>query len=305
MNTTQFLGLDFAPVTLNDQQQLDSILKGHPQKLCIYTFPNLVAWQAVHSYKWCLFTPDTLLLSIQVNGQEHLLQPEGSFTEKDQQELLEILRHQPQPVNIYRVPNQFLKQQPAFCSHFTDTIDPSRANYLYRTKDLATLAGRNYDKKRNLISQFERQYTWTAAPLTKNCGPHCIKILLEIANKKPVENSATLEGELKALEFMMTHFEQLNQKGCLLSIDGKPVAFSIYEALNPTTAVIHFEKADREFKGVYQMINRETAKMIANDGLEFINREEDLGVSGLHQAKMSYHPISLETAHLLTFKCDH
>ena len=87
-------------------------------------------------------------------------------------------------------------------------------------------------------------------------------------------------------------------------MDGKPVAFSLYEHLNPSTCVVHFEKAMREYKGLYQLVNRETAKKIYSKGCKHINREEDLGIEGLRKAKLSYHPLELCPAHALVFKND-
>jgi hypothetical protein len=85
-------------------------------------------------------------------------------------------------------------------------------------------------------------------------------------------------------------------------VNGRPVAFSIYEAISPTTVAIHFERALRSYKGLYQVINWETAQVIARQEYEFINREEDLGDPGLRDAKRSYNPVKLIPAYELTFK---
>ena len=66
-------------------------------------------------------------------------------------------------------------------------------------------------------------------------------------------------------------------------------AFSFGEMLNPTTAVVHIEKANPEISGLYAAINQ----MFASNALsqaEFINREQDLGLAGLKKAKESYRP---------------
>ena len=85
-------------------------------------------------------------------------------------------------------------------------------------------------------------------------------------------------------------------------MDGRAAAFSIYEPISPTTIAIHFERALRSYKGLYQVINWETAKVAAAQGFELINREEDLGDEGLRDAKMSYHPIEIAPAYELTYQ---
>ena len=56
-----------------------------------------------------------------------------------------------------------------------------------------------------------------------------------------------------------------------------------------------FEKADDGIKGSYNIINREFARFLKNkyESLKFINREQDLNLPGLRQAKLSYMPCSL------------
>jgi hypothetical protein len=55
--------------------------------------------------------------------------------------------------------------------------------------------------------------------------------------------------------------------------------------------VIHFEKGDPDFKGVYQAINQLFLAR-AGEGYSFVNREQDLGDPGLRKAKQSYHPVA-------------
>jgi hypothetical protein len=87
----------------------------------------------------------------------------------------------------------------------------------------------------------------------------------------------------------------------LVSAGTRPVAFSIYEAIGPVTVAVHFERALRSYKGLYQVINWETAKAVAAQGFDYLNREEDMGDAGLRDAKMSYHPVEIVKAHELTF----
>ena len=73
-------------------------------------------------------------------------------------------------------------------------------------------------------------------------------------------------------------------------VDGALEAFSIGEKLKPNMALIHIEKANPEIRGLYPYINQ---KFLVDEfpDVEFVNREEDLGIEGLRKAKLSYHPV--------------
>ena len=68
-------------------------------------------------------------------------------------------------------------------------------------------------------------------------------------------------------------------------------AFSIgsYNA-REKMAIIHIEKANPEMRGLYQLINQQFL-IHAFPEAELVNREDDMGLPGLRQAKMSYAPI--------------
>jgi hypothetical protein len=98
-----------------------------------------------------------------------------------------------------------------------------------------------------------------------------------------------LLSEDYAIYKALTHFEELGYKGGAIQIDSRIQAFSLGEPLNPNTAVIHVEKANPYIKGLYSAINQLFCSN-AWSGMEYINREQDLGIEGLRKAKESYHP---------------
>jgi len=78
-------------------------------------------------------------------------------------------------------------------------------------------------------------------------------------------------------------------KGGAILIGGKVEAFTLGEALNPETIVIHIEKTNPAYDGLYPTINQ---AFLENEGAGFmyVNREQDLGEEGLRKAKESYFP---------------
>ena len=298
---TIFLGFPFAPIEIARRALVTDFHARHPQPLSDYGFASLYVWSSVFQYHFAVAEPDTLLLQAQVDPdpQPRLLQPLGQFSEPVQETLLAHARKLPTPLVIESVSAEFLARHPTFAAHFHVVENRDSANYVYRTEDLAALAGSHYAKKRNLVQQATRLYAWRIEPLGPQHSKECLEVGDDIAAKR---TTLTLQQESQALETAIRDFGALGLCGLLLRIDDRPAAFSIYDRLNPPTALVLFERALRDKKGLYQVINQETARAIAAQGLTFINREEDLGDPGLRRAKLSYHPIRLEAKHTLTLR---
>ena len=99
--------------------------------------------------------------------------------------------------------------------------------------------------------------------------------------------------------YTVEHCFELDLCGLVIRINGDIEAVTMFESICPDTAVIHFEKAMPSFEGLYQAINNESAKLLAQDH-QFINRQSDLGIEGLRTAKERYHPaMMLEVQHML------
>jgi uncharacterized protein len=304
MSEFSFLGFRFSPINADDRRGLTDFLRRYPQPLTGYTFAALAAWKRFFRYGWTFAEPDTVLISciLDPDPNIHLLQPIGLLSVAGKQAITKGAADLPYPLRIVGVSNRFLEENPDFAGSFTAGEDRAVSNYLYSAADLSKLAGRKYAKKRNLLSQAAGLYRWTAQPLTRDLTNLCFQVLESIAEEEHPLVEGMLAREMAALETTLHHFEDFHQQGLLISIDGRPAAFSIYEAISPSTVAVHFERALRSYKGLYQVINCETAKVIAAQGYEFINREEDLGDPGLRDAKMSYHPIEVIPAYELTYK---
>jgi hypothetical protein len=302
--STRFLGLDFRPIRLEDKAALRAHLERHPQRISGYSFASLAAWAGPLGFRWARLDDDCVLVlrPFGASGELHLLQPLGDLSLPAAWDLLARARRLPYALKLLSVSKEFLASNLELAARFSSVEDRAGSNYLYLAKDLAELPGRRYAKKRNLVSQFEEAYPdWQAEPIDAACGPHCRNVLLAMAHGLGVdETDPSLRQELHALEFTVRHLEAVEQDGLLIRVQGEPVAFSLFERLDAEVAAVHFEKAIRAYKGLYQVVNRESARRIAATGARLVNREEDLGDQGLRQAKLSYHPIEICPVYDLT-----
>lgn len=288
--------LEFKKLELSDRAVMEGFLSRFPSRISGFTFAALFCWSGVYSYEWTPCGEESLLISCRFLLEEgrHFLQPVGNFNAEEQALLLEDIRQKNYPVKIFGVSGEFIRKHLEFAAHFEVQDDPALANYIYRVSDLSGLAGKFYAKKRNMIAQARNLYSWTVHPLTQENSGECLEVLMRMEEGDP--------GETSAVRAALQNFSRLGQRGLLIKVDGKGVAFSVFEEIFPGTAGVHFEKADRHYKGLYQVINQESAKALEAAGFSLINREEDIGVPGLRQAKHSYGPVEVVPSHTLVFR---
>ena len=96
-------------------------------------------------------------------------------------------------------------------------------------------------------------------------------------------------------------YKELDLRGGVLRAEGTVVAFSIGEPVSDDTFVVHIEKAFADVPGAYPMINQQFVEHEVQ-GFSYVNREEDMGETGLRSAKESYHPIFMVEKGIVTEK---
>lgn len=299
-----FLSLEFTPLKLEHREALSDFLRKNPQRLTGYTFATLAAWRPFFQYEWAFAEPGLLLISciLEPDPNRHLMQPIGLMSPRSIRLIETPAAQLHYPLKVIGASDRFLKDNPDFARSFSISEDRAVSNYLYEASALALLPGRRFAKKRNLLSQASGLYKWSRQMVNPYLIDQCFAVLDSIREEEHPIIEGMLQRELAALECTLNHFKEFEQQGVLISVGDRPVAFSIYEAISPTTVAIHFERALRSYKGLYQVINCETAKVIQSQGFQFINREEDLGNEGLRDAKMSYHPVEIVPAYEMIFR---
>ena len=172
---------------------------------------------------------------------------------------------------------------------------------MYLTEDLIQLKGRKYHRKRNHIKQFTDKYAYQYVPLTHEWIAECLRLETEWCDLRHCDVIPGLASESVATKEALTHFETLGIKGGAILINGKVEAFTLGESLNRETVVIHIEKANPAYEGLYAVINQ---TFLGNEwsGYAYVNREQDLGEEGLRKAEESYFPHHMVNKYTITLK---
>ena len=273
------------PLTLADRNLVTGYLRRYPPEISELTFTNLFIWQPSRPVFFSELGNSLIFLVKAAHEKNKYIlfgPPVGEITIP---EVFSTLQNN--IVGAVRIPDKSAVELPD--SAFVVSPDRDNGDYVYRVDALAHLTGRRYAKKRNHIKQCLSNYSCEYVPITAKRIAECEIMQENWCHHRECGRNPDLCNEANAIAETFAHFEEFELLGGAIRVDGSIQAFAIGEELHPGTAVWHFEKAMADIPGLGQLINQWFSRFGLKD-FEYVNREQDLGVPGLRQAKESYYP---------------
>lgn len=295
----------FKPVELEDRHVLKPLLEAYKPTTSELTFTNLFIWRSHYNFHWSLYKDWVLIISLGTELGSFALEPVGPPPRKAVARLLldwMAEERQEKKPRIERADERLVAElegvKEIIIEETRDHFD-----YVYRTEDLVHLVGGRYRSKRNHINQLLRAYSIRYSPLTGEHIEDCLSLQDRWCVMKRCEDDLDLLGEWDAVREILSAYEILDLNGGVITIHDKVMAFTVGQMLNDETAVIHIEKADPEIPGLYAAINQQFCENQWKT-VPYINREQDLGMPGLREAKLSYYPDHLVKKFRLVLKVE-
>ncbi|MFZ3045657.1 MAG: phosphatidylglycerol lysyltransferase domain-containing protein [Desulfatirhabdiaceae bacterium] len=301
--------INLKPITPDDYLRLKPFFNNQSHRLCIYGLPSLLSWRNTEYHPCAAIIDGVLMIAAEFNTQKdkrHLILPVSGGTlypPERLHELAGLLGFS----SYWFVPQDYIDTfgTDRISSRFLVAEQPEYADYVYYKDDLANLTGRKYARKRNLISQFKREFLNAdrvqIEPLKSGHLSECQTFMEEwcLENDCDMEGDSNLACEKQAVINTIMELDRYDSRGLLVRIDSEICAFGIGARLTNEMGVLHFEKAFARYKGLYQFFDRLCAQTLF-DGLTYINKESDMAVPNLEKAKQSYYPIMRIRSYSLT-----
>jgi hypothetical protein len=286
----------FRPIALADKPALDAYFLAEEYDNSELCFGNMFLWKDSWHIEFCI-TPDDILLlrGRQPTGERFFFPPilkEPSRIDIGMNHCIAASYQEGQPFLMYGVTERIVEHmRHARCEQdFLIEEDRNNFDYVYNTADLIALSGSRYHAKRNHINKLratvQTQYVRMCDALVEPCFA---SYMLWYDKRQAESFDPSLEDEKVAVRLALDNWRALEFDGGALTIDGRVEAFSLGERRKCDMAIIHIEKANTDYPGLYAMINQQTAENVFCD-VRYLNREEDMGIPGLRRAKESYHP---------------
>jgi uncharacterized protein len=286
--------IPFKTIDLEDRIWIDPLLSVEQIPSEEYSFTYSYIWRIPYHLKVAQLNGFYLLLADRLDNQSYLF-PTG---QGDLKSVIESLRGDAalRGVKLHfhtLLGAQKEKLEALFPGEFAFTELRDYSDYIYDTQSLATLAGKKLHGKRNHINRFmENNPDWAYEPITTDNIGECRAMTNLWCLQVDCEDDEDLKKEACAIKQALENFETLRFSGGVLRVNREIIAYTIGDRLTDEIFMVHIEKAFSDIQGAYPMINQQF--VLANCmNYPFVDRQDDMGVPGLRQAKLTYQPVRI------------
>lgn len=303
-------------ITIEDRPVLEEYLNGFEYKTSGLSFSAQYMWREINRFSWDI-VGDYMCIS----GISHLELEDGIILpflfppltktgEYDKESLRETIfkckehfdKHG-QPFSLRLVPFHLVEIIKEAVPELSWKDDRPNYDYIYLTQDLIDLKGRDFHGKKNHLNYFHKTFDYRYVKMTSSMADDAMRFIDEFNKRKevPASEMEMLKMEEEAMKDVFQNLEKVGYEAGAILIDDKIEALAIGGRLGNKMITEHVEKANVNFRGLYQAINNEFCKNTAA-WAKYINREEDMGIPNLRKAKLSYRPVKLLEKYIGYFK---
>lgn len=294
----------FRPITLADRGAIEDVTSCFPPS-SDFNFTGLWAWDTGGQgaiamlggnlvFRLKDYTGDQYFYTFL--GQDHVVEACATLLDHARQV---GLRQQ-----LWLIPEEIVTADPCLRQHFIVDEDRDNFDYIYAAEDWALLPASRFSTHRKMSRLYREQETlaWRRIdPADPACQLAITEIFRRWAEQTSPEATEQDQPEGIALQrlFAMPGDDRLAACG---AFDGdRLVGFTIWETLpGGDGVVVHFQKADRAYKGLSSWQAHTLGQHLVAEGHRFLNAEQDLGIPGLRAHKLSLRPTSFLRKYIIS-----
>ncbi len=299
--------LDFKCLSLEDKEIIEKYIDKNKLESYEYLFSSLYMWRKLNNVKYAVLD-DVLIIEKNEEGKgtfyaqlfgynrdnltniiDELIKRNLNFTDRD--------------FLFGDVDEKFVEDLKKYTDFkIEDVEDIDDWEYIYNTKDLIELKGKKYHGKKNHINSFLKTYAYQIKTINdENVKSDCMDLLHKWHEEVAVTVDKEMIMEIDAIKDLFGELHFFDLDSIAVYVDGDLAGFAVGERVNDKMAVIHVERGELAYKGIYAFLNKQFLAENFSD-TEFVNRQEDTGNEGLRKAKQTYHPAKMVKKYLVKLK---
>lgn len=290
------LNLEFKRLESQDIQDLTKYYEQRHDQTCDSMIFDNFLWREYYDVRFAVVDERAILWRMTIQGKDYAALPVCRMEDMPHyfdlltQYFNEVLNT---PLVIYLADEPAVEYLKLPKDQFLVEELPDSRDYLYEAEAMKNLSGKKLRKKKGHINAFMREYEGRFEYRTLQCCDRqdVWTFLDKWRERKGEEVEGHLDYEVEGIHEILKNCSDFRVRMGGIYVDGQMEAFSIgsynsYEKM----AIIHIEKANPEITGMYQLINQQFLIHEFPDAV-LVNREDDMGLPGLRQAKESYAPV--------------
>jgi hypothetical protein len=275
-----------------------------------YNFTSLYSWDTNNTIEIAQIYDNLVVkFSDYITGKAFYSFLGSNSVNKTAEALLEQSQTEGLPATLQLIPEEVASQLDSKYLHVAE--DRDQFDYIVSIEEQTSLSGsKNHPKKRRIKKLLASGMEINDVMLGKIGGQEVkqdisrvfdrwVKVKAERGQdvRESVNESTAIHRLLDA--------KTLEAELFTITINGKMEAFFIGEALGDEYFIGHFEKADPKIEGLYQYLKHTVALNLYARGIKYMNIEQDLGIPGLREAKMSGHNVRFLKKYTVSWSSRH
>ncbi len=168
-------------------------------------------------------------------------------------------------------------------------------DYILSVSTIKDFSGRPFKKKRNMVKNYLNKYGQHTQVKSLNLDQkitqkQIVDLFIKWEKSRSKDRKETQE-ELKAIQKLLTGTPKLKLETTGVYYQNQLIAFAIEEIVQNHHAISHYAKADITYPGIFEYLKQQATLHLHHKKVKYINYEQDLGIEGMRQSKLSYRPI--------------
>lgn len=181
-------------------------------------------------------------------------------------------------------------------SKYVITEERDNHNYVLSTERLATLSGSSYGKLRRQVRKFESVHAgrFVIKELDLTDASSLLMLVNHMHQWDTIYTYNDQEKqESRAITTALQHAGDLGLRNLSLLVDGTIHAFSLYQPVpQPGWVIGNHTKASHHHKNAFNYLLHRLAATLNEEGVSYINFEQDMGIPGLREHKLGLRPVT-------------
>ncbi|QAA31852.1 DUF2156 domain-containing protein [Clostridium manihotivorum] len=295
--------IQFKTLELSDKDIFEKYIKDYKFSTYEYSFLTLYLWKNLFKVEFGFFDEVLIIKKTESHTGTYFMEPIGYKEDNLKTVIDELVKIKQEDSNIktlFRdIEESFLiKLKELYGEQITIEEDEDNYDYIYESEKLISLSGKKLHSKKNKYNQFIKTYDYEVKDIRdKSVIDDCIEFEAKWnLDKDNLDDQLMIEEQ--GIRSVLENLQALNAIGMAVYVQGEIAGFTIGEIVNKDMAIVHIEKGDVNYQGIYAFINKTFVEQYLSE-INYVNREEDRGVAGLRKAKLAYQPVRLERKYIV------